>query len=115
MSLTNKPTVLVVEDVDWIRRGMKKTLERLGYRVTLAADAAEAEESARTNPPDVIVTEEAVPTLTALIESVNSPGSLSGVPMTIINPDMEEGTRFGDIIILPEFERIQTLLHGARL
>lgn len=115
MGLDKKPTVLVVEDEDWIRREMKRTFEGLGYHVIAVADAAEAEESARTDPPDVIVTEEEVPTLGALMQSVNGAGPLSGVPVAIINPDEEEGTRYGDIILLPDSERIETLLNGARL
>jgi CheY-like chemotaxis protein len=114
LRLKSQQTVLVVEDVEWIRRGMKRNLQLLGYRVVEAADAAAAVESALACPPDVIVTEEELPTLDALTESVRGPGPLHGVPVAIINPDEEEGARRGDIIILPDFGRIETLMDGAR-
>jgi hypothetical protein len=34
--------------------------------------------------------------------------------VAIINPDEEEGARRGDIIILSDFGRIETLMDGAR-
>lgn len=114
VSISVRPTVLVVEDVGWIRRSMKSTLEGLGYRVTEARDADAAVESARRDPPDLVVTEEKLPTLDALAESAKSGrGPLAGVPLTIVNPDEEEGTRYGDIIVLPAYERLESLLDGA--
>jgi CheY-like chemotaxis protein len=110
----SRQTVMVVEDVEWIRRSMGSTLRGLGYRVVETSDAAEAVEAAGAQPPDVIVTDEDLPTLAELMEWVRAPGALHGVPVTIINPDKEEGERLGDIILLPDFELIATLLNGAR-
>lgn len=84
---------------------------RLGYLVVEASDAAEAFEATGAHPPDVIVTEEKLPTLGALMESVRRPGLLHGVPVVIVNPDEEEGTRYGDIFALVDFDRLESLLN----
>lgn len=114
MRPNSQQTVLVVEDIDWIRQSMKKVLQGLGYRVSEAADAGEALAAAGTGAPDVILTEEELPTLGALTESVRRPGPLYGVPVAIVNPDEEEGTRYGDIHVLVDFDRLESLLNCIR-
>jgi CheY-like chemotaxis protein len=110
----NTQTVLLVEDIEWIRQGMRRNLQRLGYNVVEAANAFEAVEAARATTPEVIVTEEMLPTLGALAQSVREAGPLRGVPVAIINPDEEEGARFGVFFVLADYDRLETLISGAR-
>jgi two-component system, chemotaxis family, chemotaxis protein CheY len=113
LSTKSRQIATVVEDVEWIRRSMGRILRGLGYRVVEVSDAAEAVEAAGAEPPDIIVTDEELPTLGELMECVRGTGALRGVPVAIINPDEEEGTRLGDIVVLPDFDLIATLLNGT--
>ena len=106
--------VMVVEDVESIRAGMKKVLERYGYRVVVATDDEEAVEVAERQIPDLILTEEEVPTLDRLTERLSRHPLLSKVPVVIVNPDEEEGTRYGDVVVLPNYDRLAHLLAGPR-
>ena len=107
-------TVLVVEDIGWIRAGMKQILRRYGYRVVEAANDAEALKLAENARPDLILTEEEVPTLSALTARLSAHPTLPDVPVVIVNPDAEEGARDGRIIILPDFDSIGRLLARER-
>ena len=49
------PLILVVEDVHEIRDGMEKLLTTDGYRVSLARDEQDAQDSARAKNPDLIL------------------------------------------------------------
>jgi CheY-like chemotaxis protein len=49
------PRVLVVEDVQEIRRAFRGALEAAGYEVVTAEDEASASEAARTRPPALVV------------------------------------------------------------
>lgn len=49
------PLILVVEDVHEIRDGMEKLLTTDGYRVSLARNEQEAQDSARAKNPDLIL------------------------------------------------------------
>lgn len=93
---------------------MEGTLRGLGYHAVAAADAAEAEALSRDEPPDVILTDEDLPTLGGLLEAVRRDGPLRGVPVIVINPDEEEGTRYGEIVVLPDYAGIAALLSNAR-
>ena len=109
-----RATVLVVEDIGWIRAGMKQILRRYGYRVMEAANDAEALKLAEKARPDLILTEEEVPTLSALTARLSAHPTLDSVPVVIVNPDEEEGARDGDIIILPDYDSIGQLLARER-
>lgn len=50
-------TLLIVEDEPSTREGMAELLERGGYRVFTAADEREALQTARLEPPDLILVE----------------------------------------------------------
>lgn len=50
-------TILLVDDVDEIRAGLKRSLERRGYRVNAAYDETDAIERARCVTPDLILLE----------------------------------------------------------
>jgi CheY-like chemotaxis protein len=49
------PIILVVEDVHETRDGIEKLLNADGYRVAVARDERDAIESARRQPPDLIL------------------------------------------------------------
>lgn len=100
----------MVEDTDWIRAGMARALLLRGYRILEAADADEAVHIAAGEPPDLILTEERLPTLAALQEQLRRCTRLRDVPVVIVNPDEEEGTRYGDIIVLPGYDQVAKLL-----
>lgn len=50
-------TILLVDDVDEVRAGLKRALEGRGYRVKAAYDEMDAVESARQVRPDLILLE----------------------------------------------------------
>lgn len=51
----DSPIILLVEDVEETRDCIEKLLERDGYRIEAARDEEGAVESARHNPPDLIL------------------------------------------------------------
>lgn len=104
------PTVMVVEDIGWIRAGMKKILRGYGYLVIEAADDAEAVELGQRTPADLILTEEQLPTFGALIRRVREHPTLHSVPVVIVNPDADENTRYGDAVVLTGYEALESLL-----
>jgi CheY-like chemotaxis protein len=107
-------TGLVVEDIEWIRAGMKRALRFSGYLVLEASDDEEAIEIASRLHPDLILTEEKLPTLDALTLRLREHPALRHLPVVIINPDEEEGTRYGDINVLPDYDHIERLLATLR-
>jgi DNA-binding response OmpR family regulator len=107
------PVILVVEDIDWIRAGMTRTLRRHGFRVVEAADDSEAAEVARREPPDLILTDEALPTFDALLARVREMPASRRVPVVVVNPDADEHTRYGDAVVLTDYSQLRTLLLRA--
>jgi DNA-binding response OmpR family regulator len=105
------PTVLILEDVDWIRAGMKKEVERQGYDVLEAKDDAEALAASERQPIVLILTEEKVPTFSALMDRRRETSGLSA-PVVIINPDSEAGARYGDAYHLSDYADIRNFLIG---
>ena len=104
------PIILIVEDIAWIRYGMRKAVERQGYRVVEARDAAEAIRLAELQPIDLILTEEEVPTFNDLTARLPRHPALSNVPVVIINPDAEDGARLGDTYLLADYADISSFL-----
>ena len=102
--------VLIVEDIDWVRSAMTKSLERLGYRTAQATDDAEAFAVVEREPIDLILTEEQMPTFAVLMARLHA--ALSKVPVVIINPDAEKGARHGDAYLLADYDDICCLLAG---
>lgn len=102
--------VLVVEDVDWIRALMRASLEAHGYGVAEARDEREAVASAELSRPDIVLTEEELPTFEALLQSARTHPALAGVHVAVINPDLEDGSRYGDAHVLPDYEHLERLL-----
>jgi len=111
---TQHPTILIVEDMDWIRAGMKKAVEQEGYRAVEATNDAEAFQLAEREPPELIVTEEELPTFAALMARLHEHATLSSVPVVIVNPGAENGARHGDAYLLADYADITSFLADLR-
>ena len=104
-------TILIVEDIEWIRSSMKRSVERYGYRVVAAEDDAAALALAEREPPALILTEEELPTFGALMARLREHPVLHGVPVVIVNPDAEEGERYAGCILLADYDQISQVLN----
>jgi CheY-like chemotaxis protein len=104
------PTILIVEDIDWVRAAMRRSVERCGCGVAEAADAEGAAAVAGREPVEMILTEEELPTFESLLALAREHPALRDLPVVIINPDAEEGARLGDAHVLPDYDRIASLL-----
>ena len=104
------PTILIVEDTDWIRSGMKQAVQQIGYLVAEAKDELEAVELAEHRAPDLILTEERLPNFSALVARVREHPALQAVPIVIIDPDVVEEARVGDVFVVKDYDRIAPLL-----
>ncbi|HEV7377347.1 MAG TPA: response regulator [Pyrinomonadaceae bacterium] len=107
---SRQPTVLIVEDIEEIRLGMKRSLSDCGYSVLEASDADEAVAIASRLPLDLILTEEELPTFALLLERTREHPSLKGLPVLIINPDAEEGMRYADAVVLADYGQLKRFL-----
>lgn len=107
-------TILIVEDIDWIRSSMKRSVKREGYRAAQATDDAEAFKVAERESIELILTEEKVPAFDALMARLRGHPALNKVPVVIINPDAEEGARYGDAYLLTSYAHITSLLASLR-
>jgi len=108
------PTILIVEDIDWIRSAMKKVIERQGYRVVEATNDAQVFEIAARDPFDLIVTEEELPTFNALMARLRNHPTLTSVPVVIVDPDSDDGARHGGAYLLADYADISLLLASVR-
>ncbi|HEX8139347.1 MAG TPA: response regulator [Pyrinomonadaceae bacterium] len=108
------PTILIVEDIDWIRSGMKNSVESYGYRVVEATNDVEAIGIAEPEPPALFMTEEELPTFDALMTRLREHPSLRHIPVVIINPDADERARYGDAFLLTSYDSISSLLASLR-
>ncbi|HEX6718373.1 MAG TPA: response regulator [Pyrinomonadaceae bacterium] len=109
------PTILIVEDIDWIRSSMRKAVEREGFRVAEARSDAEAFEFAELQSIHLILTEEELPTFKTLMTRLREHPTFSSIPVVIVNPDAEDGTRLGEAYVLADYADISSflsVLHG---
>ena len=106
--------ILVVEDIDWIRSGMKNAVEHEGYRAVEARNDVEAFQHAEREPPELIVTEEELPSFDALMAHLRKHPTLSSVPVVIVNPDAEDGARHCGAYLLADYADITSLLAVLR-
>lgn len=104
-------TVLIVEDIGWIRSSMKRSVERYGYHALTAKNDAEALALAEHEPPALILTEEELPTFGALMTSLRDHPVLRGVPVVIVNPDAQEGERYAGCIMLTDYDQISHVIN----
>lgn len=61
---------------------------------------------AEREPPELILTEEELPTFDALMTRLREHPTLSSVPVVIVNPDAENGARHGDAYLLADYADI---------
>lgn len=108
--INNQAIVLIVEDIEEIREGMKSSVEALGFGVAEAVDGVEAVTVAERIHPSLILTEEEVPDFYDLIERLREHTTLRDVPVVIVNPDAEEDARYGDAIVLADYDQLERLL-----
>ncbi|MGH9941061.1 MAG: response regulator [Pyrinomonadaceae bacterium] len=106
-TISDRQRVMIVEDVGWIRAGMKRALEEYGYRVVEATDDEETVSLAERVRPGLILTEEEVPTFDSLTRRLCQHPSLRHVPIVIINPDAEAGTRYGPAVLLADYDQLE--------
>ena len=104
-------TILIVEDIDWIRSSMERLVERYGYCAVSAVDDVEALALAERELPELILTEEELPTFVALVTRLREHPVLHGVPVVIINPDAEEGEIYEGCILLTGYDQISQVLN----
>ena len=108
------PKILIVEDIDWIRLGMKQALEQYGYLIAEAKNDVEALEIAKHHALDMILTEDSAPSFDALIESVRKHPVFHEVPIVIVNPDAEAGAREGGGFVINDYDQIAPFLIDLR-
>jgi CheY-like chemotaxis protein len=115
LSTEQMPTILIVEDTDWIRSGMKQAAQQCGYIVAEAKDDREAVAIARNSRPDLILTDEHLPGFRTLVERIHADPALQDLPVVIIDPDAQEGSRVGEAFVVKDYEAIAPLLaQGSR-
>src|SRR5215216_715092 len=108
------PTILIVEDIEWIRSAMKKAVELEGYRAVEATNDTEAFEFAELELIELILTEEELPTFNALIARLREHATLNNVPVVFVNFVVDEGARHRDAYLLANYADITPLLAVLR-
>ena len=93
---------------------MKRSVERHGYRAAEATNDTEAFEAAERESPDLILTEEELPTFHTLMARRRENPSVNNIPVVIVNPDAEDGARYFDAYLLTDYAQIASLLTGLR-
>lgn len=101
----SRAVILIVEDLDDIRAGMKRSVESCGHLVLEAINDEEALALAAQSRPDIFLTEEEMPTLPRLLARLHDQPDLRDIPVVIVNPDREE-TFDGEIIVLDDFSHL---------
>ncbi len=84
-------TILVVDEDREIRSSMKRSLEKLGYRVVKAEDVQEMIEAGQREHPDLIMTNTDLPWLDHLIRRLEEDNQLRFLPIVAIYPDSRKG------------------------
>lgn len=88
-------TVLVIEDNEQNLYLMKYLLESNGYRAKLARDGAEGIAAARAEPPDMILLDIQLPTLSGhdVARALKANGALSRIPIVAVTSYAMPGDR----------------------
>jgi PleD family two-component response regulator len=89
---------------------MKRSVKALGFRVMEAESVEEAVAAAERVRPSLFLTEEDVPDFYYLTDRLREHPTLLDVPVVIVNPDAGEGTRYGDGIVLTDFDQLERFL-----
>jgi PleD family two-component response regulator len=106
-------TMILVEDIEWIRAAIRRELERNGFRVAEAHTVGEAISLAEEMGPAALVTEEGVPFFDTLVSRVRSHPTLQHLPVIIINPDVNGQRLYGGAVMLSEFRHIKEFLENS--
>jgi CheY-like chemotaxis protein len=101
--------VLVVEEDQDIRQGMRHNLEALGYTIIKAEDAGEALELAVREHPCFILTNADLPWLGNLIYLIRREAGLGEMPVVAIYPDRPEEFQEDRILLLDAYQQLEEL------
>ena len=84
--------VLLVDDFEDSRIGLKKLLEIEGYEVIEAADGAQAIESALSSRPDIILMDLSLPGIDGFsaTQRIKEDAAMNGVPIIVLSAHDEE-------------------------
>jgi CheY-like chemotaxis protein len=85
--MTSRKRVLLVEDFEDSRTGLRKLLEIEGYEVIEAADGAQAIEAAFAFKPDIILMDLSLPVLNGFIatKKIKEDPAMSAVPIIALS------------------------------
>lgn len=108
--INTKTIVLIVEDIEEISEGMKRSVKAMGFGAAEATDGEGAVAVAERVQPHLILTEEELPTFFELMERLREHPTLQDVPVVIVNPDAEDDTRYGGAIVLTCYDQLERLL-----
>jgi CheY-like chemotaxis protein len=102
--------ILVVEDIEEIRRQMEVLLRRRGHRVLTAASGEEAISIARKKQPNLILTDPDLPGFQALTVMVAKDEDLRSIPVAII--DINGAEADSNFKVLTDFHQLDALLES---
>ena len=87
------PTVLVVEDDPVILRLLEVNFELEGFAVVLAHDGAEGIEAARTQRPDIIVSDIMMPRVSGieLVQTLKADEATASIPIILLSAKAQTG------------------------
>jgi CheY-like chemotaxis protein len=85
--------IVVAEDHDDIRYVLKRSLERAGHRVVVAADGASALAAVREHRPDLVVTDVDMPRMTGLdlCRAIRADDDLRHIPIVVASGSLMPG------------------------
>ena len=109
-SNNHRAIVLIVEDIEEIREGMKSSVKALGFGVAEATGCEEAVAVAGRVHPSLILTEEELPDFYQLTERLREHPTLSDVPLVMVNPDAEDDARYSDAIVVSDYDQLERVL-----
>jgi DNA-binding response OmpR family regulator len=111
------PTVLVVEDDPVILRLLEVNFELEGFGVVLAHDGAEGIEAARSERPDIIISDIMMPKMSGieLVQALKGDASTASIPIILLSAkaqtsDLKSGMDSGaDDYITKPFEPLDLI------
>ncbi len=107
---SSKPTVLVVDDDQFIRAQMKQSVETMGYRAVKAEDEGEMIEKARRERPDLILTNTDLRWLDRLISLLRGDEELRFLPVAAVYPNPPEDFQKERLVVLDGYENLHSIL-----
>ncbi len=92
--MTKKPSVLIVEDDEWMAAHHLRTLEAAGMKVTTVSHALAAMDTLETNQPDVLVLDVLLPGPNAftLLHELRSHADLASIPVILCTNSADQLT-----------------------